>query len=45
LDEARQALKAVGMAHSGFQRHPEVGLVTDTSNPFGTRIACEPFSS
>ena len=48
LDEARQALEAAGMTHSGLQRHPEVGLVTDTSDTFGTRIkeiAGEPSSS
>jgi len=38
LDEARQALKAARMTHSGFQRHPEVGLVTNTRDTFGTRI-------
>jgi tetratricopeptide (TPR) repeat protein len=47
-DEARQALEAAGMTHSGFQYHPEVGLVTDTSDTFGTRlkqIAGEPRAS
>ena len=38
LDEARQALKAARMTHSGFQRHPEVGLVTNTRDTFGNRI-------
>jgi tetratricopeptide (TPR) repeat protein len=48
LDEARQALEAAAMTHSGFQRHPGVGLVTDTSDTFGTRlkeIAGEPRDS
>jgi len=38
LEEAGQALKAAGMTHSGFQRHPKLGLVTDTRDTFGTRI-------
>ena len=38
LDEARLPLDAAGMTHSGFPRHPEVGLVTDTSDTFGTRL-------
>ena len=38
LDEARQALKAAGLTHSGFQRQPKLGLVKDTRDTFGTRI-------
>jgi len=48
LDEARQALKAAGMTHSGSQRHPKVGLVNDTRDTFVTRIkeiASEPSST
>jgi len=38
LDEARQALKAAGLTHSGFQCQPKLGLVKDTRDTFGTRI-------
>jgi len=38
LDEARQALKAAGVMHSGFQRHPKIGPATDISNTFGAHI-------
>jgi tetratricopeptide (TPR) repeat protein len=37
-DAARQALQAAHMTHSGYRHHPNVGLVGDTSDAFGTRL-------
>lgn len=47
-DAARQALDAASSTRSGFRHHPNVGLVADTSDAFGTRlrqIAGEPSAS
>jgi tetratricopeptide (TPR) repeat protein len=46
-NEAKQALEAAVMTHSGFQHHPNLGLVGDTADGFGARlrqIAGEPRS-
>jgi hypothetical protein len=37
-EEARRALEAAGMTHSGFQHHPALGLVGDTADEFGKRL-------
>src|SRR5262245_39736283 len=37
-DAARQALDAANTTNSGFRYHPNVGLVADTSDAFGTRL-------
>jgi tetratricopeptide (TPR) repeat protein len=36
--EAKQALEAAKMTHSGFQHHPNIGLVGDTADAFGNRL-------
>lgn len=35
---AKQALEAAAMTHSGYRYHPNVGLVSDTSDEFGSRL-------
>ena len=35
---AKQALEAAKQTHSGFQYHPNVGLVGDTTDEFGNRL-------
>jgi tetratricopeptide (TPR) repeat protein len=35
---AKQALEAAKMTHSGYQYHPNVGLVGKTTDEFGTRL-------
>ncbi len=37
-NEAKQALEAAKMTHSGFQHHPNIGLVGDTADEFGNRL-------
>ncbi len=37
-NEARQALEAAKMTHSGFHHHPNLGLVGDTADEFGNRL-------
>jgi len=37
-NEAKQALEAAKMTHSGFQHHPNLGLVGDTADEFGNRL-------
>ena len=37
-NEARQALEAATMTHSGFQRHASLGLVGNTADEFGERL-------
>jgi tetratricopeptide (TPR) repeat protein len=37
-NEAELALEAARMTHSGFQRHPNIGLVHDTADEFGNRL-------
>jgi len=37
-NEAKQALAAANMTHSGFQHHPNLGLVGDTADEFGNRL-------
>jgi tetratricopeptide (TPR) repeat protein len=37
-NEAKQALEAASMSHSGFQHHPNLGLVSDTADEFGKRL-------
>src|SRR5258708_26192781 len=37
-NEAKQALDAAKMTHSGFQHHPNVGLVGGTADEFGNRL-------
>ncbi len=37
-NEARQALEAAKMTDSGFQYHPNLGLVGDTADEFGNRL-------
>jgi len=36
--EAKQALEAANMTHSGFHYHPNLGLVGDSSDCFGNRL-------
>jgi len=36
--EAKLALEAAGMTHSGFQHHPNLGLAGDTADEFGNRL-------
>jgi tetratricopeptide (TPR) repeat protein len=36
--EATQALEAAKMTHSGFQHHPNIGLVGNTADEFGNRL-------
>src|SRR6267154_1178466 len=35
---AKQALEAAKMTHSGFQHHPNCGLVADSADEFGNRL-------
>jgi hypothetical protein len=37
-NEARQALEAAKITHSGFRYHPDFGLVDDTADEFGNRL-------
>jgi hypothetical protein len=37
-NEAKQALEAAKMTDSGFQYHPNLGLVGDTADEFGNRL-------
>jgi len=37
-NEAKQALEAAKMTHSGFQHHPNFGLVGDSADEFGNRL-------
>jgi tetratricopeptide (TPR) repeat protein len=37
-NEARQALEAARTTQSGFQYHPNLGLVAETTDEFGTRL-------
>jgi tetratricopeptide (TPR) repeat protein len=38
-NEAKQALEAAKMTDSGFQYHPNLGLVGDTADEFGKRLS------
>jgi tetratricopeptide (TPR) repeat protein len=38
-NEAKQALEAAKMTDSGFQYHPNLGLVGDTADEFGNRLS------
>jgi tetratricopeptide (TPR) repeat protein len=37
-NEAKQALEAAQLTHSGFQYHPDLGLVGDIADEFGKRL-------
>jgi tetratricopeptide (TPR) repeat protein len=37
-NEANRALEAAKLTHSGYQYHPNVGLVGDTADEFGNRL-------